>query len=83
MNFTTTQNPQKQVGIVGRVGPAFSVDELANAHRLLDLYRVPRLINDDHPISLAGRIAWLGAQIEGLETQIESLEITIEVLSGG
>ena len=54
--------PQKQLAIVGRVGPAFSVNEVQASHRVLDEFKVPRML-DERPLTLQARICWLNGQL--------------------
>lgn len=52
----------KQIGIVGKVGPAFSVNEVQMAHRMLDEFKVPRMCGN-RAMGLPARISWLNGQL--------------------
>lgn len=53
---------QKQLAAIGRVGPAFSVNDVAAAHSALDSAGVPRK-HGEQALSLTERIHWLHGQL--------------------
>jgi len=60
MNNSTT----KQLVMVSKTGPAFSLSEITAAHAALDAAGAPRLMtNTDIQLTLAQRIHWLHGQL--------------------
>lgn len=58
MENSTTNPSTKQLALIVKCGPAFSLDELERSHAALDTVDVPRIL-EGHVLSLDNRIHWL------------------------
>ena len=60
----------KQVVLIARSGPAFSVSEIQSAHLELDLAGAPRTRNGNQ-LRLDVRIAWLRGKMSAMQEALE------------
>jgi len=72
-NFTINS---KQLCFVGRLGPAFSLDEIPAAHAVLDRCGVPRRLKGEH-MTLPARISYLNDMLATARIAVTRRQIIV------